>query len=304
MIGRLDGRVALITGAASGIGLALARAVARHRCPVVLVDVDEPQLRQAQAQIQSFGVDTWAHVVDVRNYEAMGRLAEQVARDTGGVGLLFNNAGVGLSGSFLDTSLHDWHWIVSTNLMGVVHGCKAFLPQMLGRPGHVVNTASTAGLVAPHYLGAYATTKFAVIGLTEALRGELAGQGIGVSALCPGFVNTAIARRSRMVGTHRADAAIRAQRFFEERGLSAEAVAHAALRGIRRNQFIIPVGLEATVCGATKRWAPWVWDRVNRGDGQAPTEQSVPGVLRLLLRISRTRGRSSEGVEHRASRTL
>ncbi len=189
----------------------------------------------------------------------MQAFADAVHARVEAVDLLMNNAGVGLGGGLLETTLEDWHWIVDINLFGVVHGIHHFVPAMVrrGRGGHVVNVASMAGYVAGSMLPAYTTTKFAVIGLSESLREELAPHRIGVTAVCPGIINTGIVQASRLRGAQ-ASEAIRAemQRGFARRNYTPERVAENVLRAIQRNRAVAPISPEAWVFYYAKRLAP------------------------------------------------
>ena len=197
-----------------------------------------------------------AREVDVSSREQMRALAADVHRELGALDVLVNNAGVGHSGGILDTTLEDWDWTVGVNLWGVIHGCHFFVPPMVGarRGGHVVNVASVFGLYASPGVAPYCTTKFAVAGLTESLRGELAPHGIGVSAICPGLIATDIVARGRF-----ADEGMRgkAVETFATRGRSPDQVAKAVLRAIDHDTAVVPVGAEA--------WAMWIGKRVAPG---------------------------------------
>jgi NAD(P)-dependent dehydrogenase (short-subunit alcohol dehydrogenase family) len=182
------------------------------------------------------------------------------------VDLLMNNAGVAIGGGFLDTSLPDWEWILGVNLRGVVHGCHFFVPAMVrrGRGGHVVNVASAAGYVAVEALAAYATTKFGVLGLSEALRDELARHRIGVTCICPGIIDTPITRAAKLVGPAASDAA--RQRMidaYQRRGYGPERVAEGVLRAVQRNRAVAPVAPEAWLMYYAKRLAPGWLARAN-----------------------------------------
>ena len=199
-----------------------------------------------------------AHHLDVTDGAAVDALAQELFRDPRGVDLVFNNAGIGHAGRVQDTPLEDWRRVVEVNLMGVVHGVHAFVPRLLaqGRAAHVVNTASLAGLVAPAGMAPYATTKFAVVGLTESLDAELAGTGVRMSALCPGIIDTAIVRTSVIRG----DLARRKDRtaaFYAKRGTSPDAVAEAALEAVLRRRTVQPVpAVEVGAQWRLKRAAP------------------------------------------------
>jgi NAD(P)-dependent dehydrogenase (short-subunit alcohol dehydrogenase family) len=178
-----------------------------------------------------------------------------------------NNAGVGLGGGLLHTTLDDWRWIVDINLYGVVHGCHFFVPAMVKRRrgGHVVNVASAAGYFASEALAAYATTKFAVVGLSEALRDELVPHGIGVTAVCPGIINTPITQTSRLRGPE----ATPEQRAYlveayRRRNYGPERVAENVLKAIQRNRAVAPISPEAWGMYLVKRFAPGLAARLGR----------------------------------------
>lgn len=188
---QLDGRVAVVTGAASGIGREIAAALVRQGVTVVAADVD-PALNSAAAEI---GATPWP--TDVRDPAAVQRLAETVLDRFGRVDIVVNNAGVGPLAPIDELTLEDFRWVLDINLMGVVHGIKAFLPHLKANPhgGFVVNTSSMAGLIAGPGMGAYSASKFAVVALTEVLAAELAaaGSAVGAAVLTPAVVRTNIA---------------------------------------------------------------------------------------------------------------
>jgi NAD(P)-dependent dehydrogenase (short-subunit alcohol dehydrogenase family) len=195
------GRVAVVTGAASGIGFALAERFAAEGMRVVLADVEDTALAEAQHRLRSAGAAVAAVRCDVSRADEVERLASESVAAFGAVHVVCNNAGVAdTSGaSVWDASLADWEWVVGVNLWGVIHGIRSFVPVLLQQDeGHVVNTASAAGLI-PAVLGSYSVTKHAVVALSEALHAELAAIGarVGVSVLCPGVVATRILDASR-----------------------------------------------------------------------------------------------------------
>lgn len=194
------GRACLVTGAASGIGSALTLELAARGCALALVDRDEQGLAAVSALARERGAaDVSTHLVDLADGGDHLDLAERVVTRHGGVDLLVNNAGVALAGDFERVGLADFDWVMAVNLRAVVAMTKAFLPHLLARPGsHIVNISSLFGLIAPPGQVAYATSKFAVRGFTEALRHELSGRGVGVTVVHPGGVRTSIAANARI----------------------------------------------------------------------------------------------------------
>ena len=194
------GRVAVVTGAASGIGLALARRFAADGMRVVLSDIDKTALEEAVSGIRAVGATATGIAADVSDAAAVQHLADRAVEEYGAVHVVCNNAGVAVAGPFAELSLERWRWALEVNLWGVIHGVRAFLPLLLAQDdGHIVNTASSSGLNGSAFMGPYCTTKFAVVGLSESLWHELAqlGSRVGVSVLCPGFVRTRIADAER-----------------------------------------------------------------------------------------------------------
>ena len=189
-------RVAVVTGAASGIGRGLAQKAAAERMKLVLADVQEEALEELRKQLVSDGARVAVGVTDVTDCAAVERLAELAYSEFGGAHLLFNNAGILVDGTSWERSVEDWRWSFDVNVMGVIHGIKAFVPRMLagGDEAVVINTASIAGLIAGPFLGPYTATKHAVIGISETLHHELvATEGrVRAAVLCPGEVATRI----------------------------------------------------------------------------------------------------------------
>ncbi|TGB11386.1 SDR family oxidoreductase [Streptomyces sp. MZ04] len=259
---RFGGQLVLVTGAGSGIGRATAFAFAEAGARVVAVDRDaESAARTAEMSRLIGAPEAWGETVDVSDEQAMEKLAEKVAREYGVVDVLVNNAGIGLSGSFLDTSAEDWKKVLDVNLWGVIHGCRLFGKQMAerGQGGHIVNTASAAAYQPSKALPAYSTSKAAVLMLSECLRAELAGQGIGVSAICPGFVNTNITATSRFVGVDTDEEKRRQKktsRLYGLRNYPPEKVADAVLRAVVKNQAVVPVTPEARGAHLMSRFTP------------------------------------------------
>jgi NAD(P)-dependent dehydrogenase (short-subunit alcohol dehydrogenase family) len=187
----MEQRVAVITGGARGIGAALARAFASAGMRVVVGDLDEVE---AQRTAQELGGEAIGVRTDVRDPASVRALAEAAVTRFGGVDVLCNNAGISPMGRMMDATVEDWRLTIDVNLWGVVHGVREFVPRMIarGRGGHVVNTASMAGLVGMENLGVYGASKFAVVGLSESLAREVRHHGIKVSVLCPMMVRTGL----------------------------------------------------------------------------------------------------------------
>ncbi|WP_405797146.1 SDR family oxidoreductase [Streptomyces sp. NBC_01506] len=259
---RFGGQLVLVTGAASGIGRAVAFAFAESGARVVVVDRDAEGAARTAEMARLIGAPrAWAETVDVGDEEAMEKLAEKVATEYGTVDVLVNNAGIGLSGPFLDTTSEDWKKVLDVNLWGVIHGCRLFGGQMAarGQGGHIVNTASAAAYQPSRALPAYSTSKAAVLMLSECLRAELAGQGIGVSAICPGFVNTNITETARFTGVSAQEETRQRKRTSQLYGLRnypPEKVADAVLRAVVRNEAVVPVTPEARGLRLLSRFAP------------------------------------------------
>ncbi|MFJ3231315.1 SDR family oxidoreductase [Streptomyces sp. NPDC086787] len=268
---RFGGQLVLITGAGSGIGRATAFAFAEAGARIVAVDRDaESAARTAELSGLLGAPSAWAETADVSDEQAMEKLAEKVAAEYGVVDVLVNNAGIGLSGSFFATTPEDWRKVLDVNLWGVIHGCRLFGAQMAarGQGGHIVNIASAAAYQPSRALPAYSTSKAAVLMLSECLRAELAGQDIGVTAICPGFVNTAITSTARFTGVDAEEERRRQKRtarLYGMRNYPPEKVAEAILRAVARNDAVVPVTPEARGARLMSRF--------------------VPGVLRAIARV-------------------
>ena len=192
------GRVAVITGGGGGIGAAMAAAFAARGARIVLADIDAEGMERVATTLPLRPTEILTIPTDVTRLDSVRALAAAAAERFGGVHIVCNNAGVATFGEVADATHADWEYTMSVNFWGVVHGVEAFLPLLLAQDagGHIVNTASMAGLVGMRWLGVYCASKFAVVGLSEALHRELADRGIGVSVLCPMIVQTGINENS------------------------------------------------------------------------------------------------------------
>ncbi|THA70866.1 SDR family oxidoreductase [Streptomyces sp. A0642] len=261
---RFGGRLVLVTGAAAGIGRATAFAFAEAGARVVAVDRDGQGAARTAELARLIGAPAaWAETVDVSDEQAMEKLAEKVAAEYGIVDVLVNNAGIGISGSFLETTAEEWRHVLDVNLWGVIHGCRLFGKQMAdrGQGGHIVNTASAAAYQPSRALPAYSTSKAAVLMLSECLRAELAGKSIGVSAICPGIVNTNITTTARFAGADAAEETRlrrRTSKLYGMRNYPPEKVADAILRAVVRNQAVVPVTPESHAARFLARLSPAV----------------------------------------------
>jgi NAD(P)-dependent dehydrogenase (short-subunit alcohol dehydrogenase family) len=241
---QLRGKVAVITGGASGIGRGTAWAFVRRGMAVVLADVNEHRLAQTEAELAARGGRCLAVRCDVARDDDVERLAQRALAEMGRVDLLMNNAGVVLRGALEELTLADWRWQMEINLFGVIRGVRAFLPHMLERgSGYVVNTGSMAGLLALTGEGApYIASKFAVVGLSEALALYARPRGIGVSLVCPASVDTNLAETGRSVGMtperQVAETAIAAA-VQGDRLMQPDEVGEAVARGVEADQFLI-----------------------------------------------------------------
>ena len=263
---RLQGSVALVTGAASGIGAALSAALAARGAALMLIDRDADGLAATAARTRAAGADTECRILDLADAAAIAALPEVVAARFGRLDLLVNNAGVALGGRFEETHLDDFEWVLDVNLRAVVRMCHAFLPMLKARPAaQIVNVSSLFGLIAPPGQAAYCTSKFGVRGFSESLRHEYAGTGLGVSVVHPGGVATAIARNARnpRLPDDREQADVMRQAadagriaFEKLLTLPADAAAAEILRGIERRAPRILVGKDARNAALIQRLLP------------------------------------------------
>jgi NAD(P)-dependent dehydrogenase (short-subunit alcohol dehydrogenase family) len=243
-VDELGGRVAVVTGAASGIGHALAQRFASEGMHVVMADVEQRALESAAEAVRATGADVEAVRTDVADAGAVDALRDRAVERFGGVHLLCNNAGVVTLKPLWEQTLEDWRWVVGVDLWGVIHGVQSFLPLLLDRglPSHIVNTASIAGLVPSPTIGPYNVCKAGVVALSETLDMELreAGAPVGVSVLCPGVVPTQIADSGRnRPGGGATPLDLPTQADLPPTARTPEQIADAVVRAIREDQFWI-----------------------------------------------------------------
>jgi NAD(P)-dependent dehydrogenase (short-subunit alcohol dehydrogenase family) len=247
---QLAGKVAVITGGASGIGLALARRLAAEQVTLVLLDIEEPALAAAEAELRGAGAKVLGIPTDVTSAESLGAAAIRAREAFGVAHVIVNNAGVaGATGPSWTLTERDWMWTLQVNLWGVIHGIRTFVPPLLaaGEAGHVINTASIAGLTTHPWMGPYCATKHAVVAISEVLAKELelARSKIGVSVLCPGFVKTNISRSERNRPAAQANTGPRgpdlgqAMHALVDGGIEPETIADAVVSAIREPRFYI-----------------------------------------------------------------
>ncbi len=247
-----------MTGAGSGIGQATAIALAEAGAKIILCDINAEGL---ETTAKTIGADACLlkQKVDVSDRTAMAAFAEEVHRNVLAVDILINNAGVYVTGGVLDLSLEDWDWVLSVDLWGVIHGLHYFVPPMVQRgiTGHVVNVSSMAGFwIAPQITG-YLTAKFGVFGLSEALREDLRGTGIGVTTACPGMINTNLIQTTRI--RHAEDEERRREQLkeaYQRRNYGPEKVAKGILKAIRKNQRIALISPESKIMYYMEKYCP------------------------------------------------
>jgi len=262
--GRRDvrGKLALVTGAGAGIGRATALELARKGArAVMIVDRDLAAAEETGAAVRDVGTDAAVYQADVGDEAAMNKLAAQVNDEHGVVDILVNNAGIGMAGRFLETTPAHWDNILAVNLRGVLNGSRAFGTQMVdrGQGGTIINVSSAAAFLPSKSMIAYGTTKAAVLAFSESLRADLADEGITVTAVCPGFVNTNIAKSTVYAGLtvdeqerarHKADAA------YRRRNYTPEATAKAIVKAVKTGPPVLPIAAESRVGYAMRRISP------------------------------------------------
>jgi NAD(P)-dependent dehydrogenase (short-subunit alcohol dehydrogenase family) len=255
---RLEGRTAVITGAAGGIGRAIAVLLARRGCHLALADINETGLAETAALVRADGLRVSLHRLDVADRAAVAEFPNIVAAEHETVDVLVNNAGVAIGGTFEQVSDEDFEWLFEINFWGVVRMTRAFLPLLRASgDARVVNLSSVYGLIAPPEQVAYAASKFAVRGFSEALRHELEGSGIGVTVVHPGGVNTLIAENARVpAGVTEEEIERRRKQYRKLMRLPPEIAGETIVRGIERRQARVLIGSDAKIIAAVARLLP------------------------------------------------
>ena len=257
----LAGKTAVITGAASGIGRALALGLAQQGCNLALADINQSGLEQTEKQVAPYAGSVSLHHCDVSKREALQHLHNAVLQSHNSVQLLINNAGVDVDGRFDEITDEDLDWILSINLWGVVHGCRAFLPTLKEQDeAHIVNISSLFGIIGVPGHAAYSTSKFAVRGLSEALSNELSQTNVNVTCVHPGGIQTDIVRNSRMLNENERQA--RVASFDRVARVSADTAASRIIRAIQRNQTRLRICPETYLLDFLKRLLPNATNRI------------------------------------------
>jgi NAD(P)-dependent dehydrogenase (short-subunit alcohol dehydrogenase family) len=267
----LQDKIAVITGAGSGIGRALALQLARKGCRLALSDINPDALAETAAMLPQ---PPFTRVLDVADRDAVFAFADAVKRECGGAHVIVNNAGVALSQTIEDMRFEDFEWLMGINFWGVVYGTKAFLPTLRAQDdGVIVNLSSIFGIIAVPTQGAYHSAKFAVRGFTETLRQELAGTGVSAICVHPGGIRTNIARSARhyVDSMGNTDAAKSAAQFDKIARTTADEAARVIVDGIERRRPRVLIGADAKLLDRIQRWAPVAY----------------PSILGALLRRSR-----------------
>ncbi|MFQ5515528.1 MAG: SDR family NAD(P)-dependent oxidoreductase [Myxococcota bacterium] len=266
-------RVAVVTGAGSGIGRALSIELAHRGCDLAVVDIDTQAAESCADEVRKVGRRASAHRVDVSSRAEMSRLPEQVIREHGHVHLLVNNAGVTVGKSFEEHTLEDFDWVVGVNFWGTVHGCRFFLPYLqLEHEAHIVNLSSIFGIFGAPAQTSYCATKFGIRGFSEALRAELSGTGVGVSVVHPGAIRTNIIRGNPFSDVEQQE---KLARRYDRAAMSPERAAQIIVHGIEKGHLRILVGSDARVLDVAKRLFP-AWSQTLL----VPLVQKVLGLQR------------------------
>ena len=235
-------KTAFITGGASGVGLGIAKALAKAQANVVIADIQPERLSDAEQQLRAITPNILALAVDTTDIESLQRARTEIEATVGPVSVLCNNAGIGGGGKILETADDKWRRVTEVNLWGPLNGVKVFLPGMLarGEPGHIVNTASFSGIQGHHSQGAYGTSKFAAVGFSEFLRNDLEGTCVSASVLCPHVVDTPIFYPDlKPTETQKIEARRETMPWLKDIAVPADTVGEQVLNGIRNNELYI-----------------------------------------------------------------
>lgn len=271
MIPDLKDRVVLVTGAASGIGRSTALAFARRGAHLVVTDINAAALDAVSQEVNALGARCTARTADVSDESAMRAFAATVQAATGPLHVLVNNAGIGYLGGFVSSPLESWRRCLDINVLGVVHGCYFFLPGMIaaGGPRRVVNVASLAGIAPAATMSAYAASKSAVMGLTDVLALELADTEVGVTAVCPGIINTPITDSPAAISPSvPAEQLARLRAYYKASGASPDLVAEAIVDAVVRGKSLVLVGPMAQPAYHMKRVSRSLLRRLSLADSR------------------------------------
>lgn len=263
-----ENKIVLITGAGSGIGRETAYAFSERGAQIIVADINEQGAKETVDTITQQGGKATFHYCDVAKRESVSELADAVHELHDHVDVLINNAGIGVAGTFLNTTLDTWDKVIDINLKGVIYGCHFFLPKMVEskQPCHVVNLASAAAFVAPQEMPIYGTSKSAVLGFSEILRMDMANHNIGVTAICPGLINTPIVANTKVeTDTNDGDKFINnAVKMYERRNYPPSKVAKAIVKAVESNSNVKPVSPEAWFMYYGKRLMPGLWQQLGK----------------------------------------
>ncbi len=263
-------KVVLITGAGSGIGQQTAKVFAGQGAHLILTDMSESGLQQTADLLAPLPGSCEQHLCDVSDRNAMAALADKVHANHKALDVLINNAGIGSAGRFLETSLDTWEKVMDVNLLGVVHGCHYFLPNMVAarNGGSVVNLASAAAFAAAKEMPIYAASKFAVFGFSESLRADMREYGIHVATICPGLINTPIVKNTTFEGQGQlaGNAREKAMALYQRRNYPPEKVAQAIYQAVIKRRDVVPVSPEAWALYYGKRLVPSLIEKIGQLD--------------------------------------
>ncbi|MBK5356106.1 SDR family NAD(P)-dependent oxidoreductase [Pseudomonas sp. TH41] len=270
-IPNLKNKRVLITGAASGIGREAALAFARRGAHIIATDINSDALKGVQTEVEALGAACMTYKLDVSSESEMQAFAEHIHTTLGPLDVLINNAGIGYLGQFLQSDLAHWQRVMDINVMGVVHGCYHFIPQMIKAGGtrHVLNVASVAGIYPSPTMAAYAASKHAVFGFSEVLKMELADTDIGVTTVCPGVINTPITQARSNISPSVSEAQLkRLHAYYQAKGCEPELVAEGMVRAVQKGQDLLLVGPFAKLIFHLKRLSLGLMRRVMLSDAR------------------------------------